>query len=151
MQIEPISAVDQVSALLVENELPVADISAASPVQFFGMFDGGALLSVVGLELYPPFGLLRSLAVRSSWRQRGLAHQLVSFAESYAAAHGVASLFLLTTTASEFFLRLGYSVASRDNAPIVIQRTAQFSGLCCPASSAFLTKRFCLAAESADR
>ncbi|PKO37906.1 MAG: GNAT family N-acetyltransferase [Betaproteobacteria bacterium HGW-Betaproteobacteria-6] len=139
MTIEPVSSIKEVAALLAENALPIADISDTSPPQFFGIRDGGALVAVVGLELHQPFGLLRSLAVRSSCRKRGLGRELVSFAESWSAAHGVASLFLLTTTAEQFFLRLGYLRASRDHAPSVIQETSQFSCLC-PASSAFLAK-----------
>lgn len=140
MHIEPIPSIEEVTELLAENALPIADISGSSPLQFFGIRDDGALAAVVGLELYPPFGLLRSLAVRFSFRKRGLARELVSFAESWAAAQGVESLFLLTTTADQFFLGLGYSLASRDKAPSSIQATFQFSSLC-PASSAFLSKR----------
>lgn len=148
MHIEPIPSIEEVTAFLSENELPIADISVSPPLQFFGIRDGGALIAVVGLELYPPFGLLRSLAVRSTYRKRGFARELVSFAESWAIAHGVESLFLLTTTANQFFLDLGYSPASRDKAPSTIQTTSQFSGLC-PASSAFLSKRVAARANPA--
>ncbi|MDO8927108.1 MAG: arsenic resistance N-acetyltransferase ArsN2 [Sideroxyarcus sp.] len=144
MHIEPISSIEEVSALLAENELPIADISLSSPLQFFGIRDAGALTAVIGLELYPPFGLLRSLAVHPATRKRGYARELVTFAESWAAAHGVESLFLLTTTAKQFFLGLGYLPALRDEAPAAIQATSQFSSLC-PASSAFLSK--CVAAR----
>ncbi|HUF21287.1 MAG TPA: hypothetical protein VMP00_11095, partial [Burkholderiales bacterium] len=72
--------------------------------------------------------------------------ELVLFAESWSAAQGVESLFLLTTTADHFFLDLGYSLASRDNAPSSIQATSQFSSLC-PASSAFLSKRVAVRAN----
>lgn len=139
MNIEPISSIEEVTALLAENALPIADISASSPLQFFGIRDGGALVAVVGLELNPPFGLLRSLAVRSNFRKCGLGRELVSFAESWSAAQSVESLFLLTTTAELFFLGLGYSLASRDKAPSAIRATSQFSSIC-PASSAFLSK-----------
>lgn len=139
MNIEPISSIEEITALLAESALPIADISASSPVQFFGIREGAILVAVVGLELYPPFGLLRSLAVRSAFRKHGLARQLVSFAESWSAGHGVESLFLLTTTADRFFLGLGYSPASRDSAPSAIRASKQFSSLC-PASSAFLSK-----------
>ncbi|HJW03314.1 MAG TPA: hypothetical protein VJ548_08560, partial [Azospira sp.] len=68
MPIEPISSLPEVTALLVDNALPTADISAALPLQFFGIREAGALIAVVGLELYPPVGLLRSLAVRTDFR-----------------------------------------------------------------------------------
>jgi len=119
--------------------LPVADIASASPVQFFGIRSDGTLAAVVGLELYPPVGLLRSLAVAPPFRGRGFARALVRFAESFAASQGVETLFLLTTTAERFFLALGYLPASRVVAPEAIQATSQFTSFC-PDSSAFLSK-----------
>lgn len=148
MRIEPISSIEQITALLAENALPIADISVASPLKFFGIRDGGSLVAVVGLELYPPFGLLRSLAVRCTFRKRGLARELVSFAESWSATQGAESLFLLTTSNEQLFLSLGYSLASRDKAPSSIQATSQFSSLC-PASAAFLSKRVAVRANPA--
>ena len=115
-------------------------MSAASPPQFFGIRVAGVLVAVVGLELSQSIGLLRSLAVSPTFRGRGLAQELLAFAETYAASHGARSLFLLTTTAEAFFLKFGYLAASRQDAPQVIQATPQFSGLC-PSSAVFLSKQ----------
>lgn len=139
MRIAPEPAVQDVISLLAECALPVEDISASSSVQFFGVRSGGTLAAVVGLELFPPVGLLRSLAVSQSFRGRGFGRALVSFAESVAASHGVETLFLLTTTAAHFFLALGYAPASRGTVPASIQGTSQFATLC-PASSSLLCK-----------
>ncbi|MGE5471499.1 MAG: arsenic resistance N-acetyltransferase ArsN2 [Bacteroidota bacterium] len=139
MHIAPEPAIQDVISLLAESGLPVGDISPASSVQFFGVRSGGALMAVIGLELFPSVGLLRSLAVSPSCRGRGFARALVEFAEILAASHGVEMLFLLTTTAERFFLALGYVPASRGAAPAVIQTTSEFASLC-PASSSFLCK-----------
>jgi len=139
VKIEPISEIKDVLPLLVACCLPVSDISLSNPPQFFGLRSGSDLVAVVGLELFESVGLLRSLAVSPSHRGRGIAHQLVAFAEGVAASCGVHTLFLLTTTASDFFKTLGFVPASRSSAPAAIQATRQFSGLC-PASSEFLTK-----------
>src|SRR5574343_639036 len=130
---------ERLIALLKECALPVGDISSACSTQFFGIRVDGALAAVVGLQLYNHVGLLRSLAVVPSLRGLGLAKLLVSFAESYAASKGIDELFLLTTTAEQFFLKLGYVPASRATAPTVIQATSEFAELC-PASSVFLSK-----------
>ena len=130
---------EEVIALLAECNLPDADIDASSPIRFFGVRDGSVLVAVVGLELYPPVGLLRSLAVAPDFRARGTGRKLVAFSESFAAANGVQTLFLMTTTAERFFLALGYAQASRASAPAAIRGTSQFSTLC-PDSSAFLSK-----------
>lgn len=148
MHIEPLPSLDEVIALLAECALPTEDILPSSPPHFFGIRLDGALAAVVGLELHRPFGLLRSLAVAPAFRHHGYARELVAFAESFAAAHGIEALFLLTTAAERFFLALGYSPAARHAAPPAIQATSQFSQLC-PASSAFLCKH--VAANDPER
>ena len=140
MSIESLSSIEEVLPLLAECALPVADLSQSPLLHFFGIRVGGGLAAVVGLELYPPFALLRSLAVAPAFRGRGFARELVGYAESFAAAQNIEAVFLLTTTAEKFFQRLGYSPASRGAAPSAIRATAQFSGLC-PSSSAFLSKQ----------
>jgi amino-acid N-acetyltransferase len=139
MNVAPESVIEDVLPLLERCALPTADILAGSPVTFFGIRSEAMLVAVIGLELYPPVGLLRSLAVSPSFRGRGFAHALVEFAESFSASHGVDTLFLLTTTAEPLSLALGYAPTSRNAAPAVIQATSQFSNLC-PASSSFLSK-----------
>lgn len=139
MPIEKITVTDEILALLSESDLPVSDISAAKQPQFFGVRSEGKLVGVVGLEPMAPFALLRSLAVSHAFRSAGLGRQLVAFAESMAPTLGIKQIFLLTTTAEEFFLSLGYLPASRVSAPAEIQATAQFSSLC-PSSSVFLCK-----------
>lgn len=140
MNIEPLSSLDEILPVLAGCDLPVADISASSPPQFFGFRVAGALVAVIGLQRFQSVGLLRSLAVTSAYRGRGLARELVSHAESFAVSHGVESLYLLTTTAEAFFIKQGYRAAARQDAPASIRATSQFSGLC-PSSSAFLSKR----------
>lgn len=139
MNIEPLSSLDEVLPVLTGCGLPVADISASSPPQFFGFRVAGSVVAVIGLEQFQSVGLLRSLAVTSDYRGRGLAQKLVGHVETVAASRGVASLFLLTTTAEAFFRQQGYRPTPRQEAPQVIQVTTQFSGLC-PSSSAFLSK-----------
>lgn len=140
--IEPIIQITEISQLLSSCELPVSDIEASESLIFFGCRQSSELTGVIGLELYETVALLRSLAVSPSSRTYGLGSELVTFAEEYAQSIGIKSLFLLTTTAEAFFLRLGYLPASRQDAPSSIQSTAQFSGLC-PSSSSFMSKNLC--------
>ena len=58
---------------------------------------------------------------------------------TWAAEQGVETLYLLTTTAAQFFARRGYEAVPRSEAPAAIAATAQFSELC-PASSTFMRK-----------
>lgn len=129
----------EIRQLLSVCELPVADISLSKSLLFFGCRSEGRLAGVIGLEVYGPVALLRSLAVDPAQRRHGLGKTLVDFAEAHAASLGIESLYLLTTTADTFFSRLGYAPASREEAPPSIKATSQFSGLC-PASSIFMCK-----------
>jgi amino-acid N-acetyltransferase len=140
MNIESITALDAVLPVLISCDLPVSDISASAPPQFFGVRVAGSVVAVIGMEEFQPVALLRSLAVNPAYRGQGLAQELVAYVESLAASRGIESIFLLTTTAEAFFAQLGYRRASRSDAPQAIQATAQFSGVC-PSSAAFLFKR----------
>ena len=60
-------------------------------------------------------------------------------AEAHAAEKGVETLYLLTTTAADFFARRGYEAVPRSAAPAAIAATPQFRDLC-PASSVLMRK-----------
>ena len=137
MDIESLAPSAEIVSLLTECGLPVADIHAGSPVSFFGVRRDGLLQGTIGLELFPPVALLRSLAVCPAARKRGLGGQLLAFAEKFARGRGVDTLYLLTTNAGNYFLQRGYTPAVRATAPDAIQKTSQFAALC-PATSLLL-------------
>jgi amino-acid N-acetyltransferase len=99
----------------------------------------GALVGACGLEPHGRIALLRSLVVAPAWRGRGLAKRLVETIEQRAQGFALDELYLLTTTAADFFAHIGYRVIRRDAVPPVLRSTAQFSQLC-PASAACLAK-----------
>lgn len=138
--IHPLAPSAATTALLEQCRLPTTDLSTCPSLQLFGVSADAALHGMVGLEFYPPVGLLRSLAVSPELRGKGLGGILVEFVESQAREAGIETLYLLTTTAAPFFARLGYASVAREDAPTAIRSTAQFSGLC-PASSTFMAKR----------
>lgn len=137
--IKPLIPSASATALLERCRLPATDISTSPALQLFGISAGPTLLGMIGLEVYPPVAMLRSLAVAPETRDQGLGKMLVEFAEHHASVSGITSLYLLTTTADSFFERLGYARAGRENAPEAIRTTAQFAGLC-PAASTFMVK-----------
>jgi amino-acid N-acetyltransferase len=129
-----------VRRLLEEAALPAADLTDAHLEHFYGSGADGTLEGVVGLELYPPVALLRSLAVAPHARRRGIATALIAQAERQAREHGAREMYLLTTTAEHFFARAGYERIARDAAPEAIRATQEFAALC-PVSAALMRKR----------
>ena len=128
-----------VRRLLADAELPTEDLTAAHLPHFFGCGDEDALQGVIGLELCGEDALLRSLAVHAATRARGCGRALVEKAERHAREQGVRRLYLMTTTAADFFARLGYKELERNEAPASIRATSEFSALC-PASSKLMMK-----------
>lgn len=119
--------------LLAGAELATEDIDD-STITFVGAFADGALAGVVGLQTCGPLGLLRSLAVAPPHRARGIARQLCERVFDVTAERRLESLWLLTTSAKDYFARLGFEAVPRDQVPDAIRATAQFSSLC-PASA----------------
>jgi amino-acid N-acetyltransferase len=126
--------------LLEGSALPTSDLTDKDMTDFFYVGPATAPVGIVGLQFYGSAALLRSLVVTSPHRARGLGQRLVEHAEQHARERGVATVYLLTTTAEAFFRSRGYRVTPRESAPPAIRCTPEFAGLC-PASSAFLSKR----------
>ena len=96
-----------IKTLLAECGLPEQDLTPAHMDDFLSLVAGGRLTGCIGLEIYGETALLRSLAVGPGWRGRGYGAQLLAAAEAHAAARGVRTLYLLTTTAERFFTAHG--------------------------------------------
>jgi amino-acid N-acetyltransferase len=141
LQLEPAgqSRLDDVERLLAANDLPSADVRSG-PAQFYVAAAGGDVVGAGGLELYDDAGLLRSVAVRESEQGNGVGTAISEGLEKRARAEGVAVLYLLTTTAAEFFAARGYEAVDRSEAPPAIRETTQFEDLC-PATAVCMRTR----------
>jgi amino-acid N-acetyltransferase len=126
--------------LLESVALPASDLTDAHMESFFYVGSPDSPQAIVGVELFGPDALLRSLVVEPALRAHGLGSELVLRAEDHARAHGARTLYLLTTTAEQFFQSRGYTATARASAPMTIRSTPEFSGLC-PDSSAFLSRQ----------
>jgi amino-acid N-acetyltransferase len=132
---------DAIKELLEANGLPFSDVNAALLNSFLLAEDGdGTVVGSVGLERFGNNALLRSLVVTPAARKDGLGGNLVARAEDVARGSGVSELWLLTTTAADFFRRASYVVVDRAAAPVEVQVSAQFAALC-PASAVCLKKK----------
>lgn len=131
---------DAINVLLTENGLPASDVTRELLRDFVvAEGEGGLVVGSVGLETYDSIALLRSLAVAPTVRNAGMGSQLLAHVESLARDTGISELWLLTTTASEFFRRKDYVDVKRSTAPPEMQATTQFAQLC-PASAVCMRK-----------
>jgi amino-acid N-acetyltransferase len=128
--------------LLTLCGLSHVDLTPESLADFFVIRDPGgtALLGTAGWEHYGRAGLLRSVAVAPGSRGQSWGKWLVSRIESAAIESGVEEMFLLTVTAPDFFLALGYQAVAREAAPALIRESTQFASLC-PSTAICLSKK----------
>jgi N-acetylglutamate synthase-like GNAT family acetyltransferase len=122
-----------VERLLTENHLPTVGVKDIIG-DFLVAEAGDDLVGVVGMEYCCNYGLLRSTAVSSSWRSKGLGRQLVEQIIARAESRGINALYLLTTTAEKYFPSFGFKTTTRDAVPAEIRATDEFRGAC-PASA----------------
>ncbi|RDI71997.1 arsenic resistance N-acetyltransferase ArsN2 [Halopelagius longus] len=127
-----------VETVLEANGLPARDVRS-KPDCFYVGDDGGEAVGVGGVEAYGSYGLLRSVAVEESARGEGYGTALCDALEAEARESGVETLYLLTTTAAEFFADRGYEETNRSDTPEAIRETTEFEELC-PASAVCMKK-----------
>lgn len=125
-------------AMLAAADLPTAEIDRAG-ARYIKLCRGGETIAFAGLEAHGRDALLRSVVVHPVERGRGAGRHVVEAALAGAAKAGIATVYLLTTTAPEFFARLGFAVVPRDQVPPAIARTSEFATLC-PASAVCMRK-----------
>lgn len=128
--------IELIKNILIENNLPHQDVEA-SEIRFSLVYDDENLVGVVGLEKFQNLGLLRSLVVKKSFRNKGYGTEICEKMIDYAKKENFSELYLLTLSAKEFFEKLGFYSVNRSEVPDPIQSTAEFSSLC-PASAVCL-------------
>lgn len=128
-----------VTALLSANALPLDGVPSSLD-DFLVAEQDGAIVGAIGLERYGGDALLRSAAVAAPVRGTGLGSRLVDAILDYAAQRHIHVLWLLTTTAEDWFPRFGFSVVSRREVPASVQGSREFKGAC-PDSAIVMRRR----------
>ena len=98
--------------------------------------DESRIVATAGLEVYGRGALLRSVAVDPAYRGRGIARKLVTRLIHQAELRGVAEVFLLTTSAAEYFRRFGFEPVPREGVSAAVQASAEFGDECCTTAQA---------------
>ena len=128
----------KILSLLGRAELPTAGVADALP-DFLLAENDGELVGVIGLEFYDASALLRSAAVEERWRGSGVGKVLVERALDLARQRGVEDIYLLTTTAKQYFPKFGFACVSRDSVADGVRSSVEFQAAC-PASATVMRK-----------
>ena len=122
-------------ALLTDAGLPVSGV--ASGPDFVVAEDASGLRGLAGVERCGQSDwLLRSVVVAPGARGQQLGRALVSDRVAWA---GERALWLLTTTAADWFAQLGFDRAARAQAPQCVRASDEFARLC-PASAVCMVR-----------
>ena len=129
-----------VLGLLRACALPVDGVEEGLLRDFFVAHVDHDIAGVCGLEVHGPDALLRSLAVDPRWRGRGVAEALLAAALARGRRERLQDVYLLTTTAHDYFARRGFADCARGEAPAAIRDSWEFrTG--CPTSSSLMRRR----------
>jgi amino-acid N-acetyltransferase len=104
---------------------------------YFAVRDDVRLVGLAGLEVHGPDGLLRSLVVDPQYRGEGVGERLLDFALALARKMELAGVYLLTTTAHDYFQKRGFADWPREQAPAGIRDAWEFKAGC-PQQAAFM-------------
>ena len=130
---------DAVEGLLSANDLPLDGVKE-NLSGFIVAEEGGRVIGTVGLERFGSVALLRSAVVSEGRRGGGVGRRLVEHILDYAESDGIEELFLLTTTAENYFPRFGFTRTTRSAVPPAVKVSVEFRGAC-PDTALVMTRR----------
>jgi amino-acid N-acetyltransferase len=130
----------EIEALLARLSLPTTGLLDQFPNGYAVAIDRGRVVGCAGLEAYGASGLLRSVAVDLPRQRLGIGGELVADRINAARTLKLDAVYLLTTTAPDYFARFGFEPADRARVAAPLAMSAEFAGVC-PASATCLSLR----------
>ena len=128
----------RVEELLASEQLPLAGLADHFGAYLVAVTAQG-LAGAIGLERYGDYALLRSAVVAPEARGRGVGALLTARLLQEARTRGVKHVYLLTTTAADYFERLGFRRIPRTELPAELVASEELSGAC-PDSAISMTR-----------
>jgi amino-acid N-acetyltransferase len=119
--------------LLREAALPIDGLLDHLETAFVARVDG-RIVGCVALEPYEDGALLRSVAVVPAVQGQAIGRRLVDAAIGLAESLGAPAVYLLTTSAGNYFPKLGFVPITRAHVPASVQESVEFRSAC-PASA----------------
>src|SRR6266851_3402326 len=99
--------------LLQRSQLPVEGLTDHLGTTVVAR-EAGRIVGSAALEMHGEHALLRSVAVRPAFQSRGLGRALTEAALTMARDRHVRAVYLLTTTADQFFPKFGFTRIPRE-------------------------------------
>ena len=130
---------DAVEGLLSASVLPLDGVKE-NLSGFIVAEQSGRVIGAVGLEKFGSIALLRSAVVSNEHRGSGVGRRLVEHILERAEKNGIEELYLLTTTAEDYFPRFGFTRTTRSAVPPAVKASAEFQGAC-PDTALVMTRR----------
>lgn len=118
-----------ISDILEKNDLVYEDIQDNN-IEFFSAYEHDVFIGIIGLEQFDNVGFLRSLVVLEEYRNKGYGKEICNSLLNYAKDKKNKEIYLLTTTAKNFFEKLGFKAVERKNVPDEIKNSSEFSHFC---------------------
>src|SRR5262245_26239622 len=120
---------DAVFALLREHHLPIDGLAEHLETTLVARGDN-RILGSAALELYENSALLRSVAVVGNSQGQHIGRDLTLAALQLARERGASAVYLLTTTAYNYFPRFGFERIGRTDVPSAVQSSVEFTSAC---------------------
>lgn len=130
-----------VESLLRSADLPLDGLDDAWGHAMVAEDDQGRVVGMAAIEPYHELGLLRSVVVSPEARGQKVGFRLVAHMLEHAQHLGFKRLYLLTTTAEEWFAGLGFRRVGRSELPEALSASAELSGACPDSATAMVLDR----------
>ena len=129
---------DAIKRLLVGSLLPSRDVGGANQ-RFIVASENGRLIGCAGLQVAGHDGLVRSMAVHWTRRNAGLGTRLHERLLFEALLAGVRTLYVVTSTAEDFFAGHGFKRVAATAVPPELQASDEFTAFV-PGGSAVMSR-----------
>ena len=127
---------EAILTLLHSNELPMEGVPDWLSNFHLAVADG-RIVGAAGYEVHGGHALLRSVVVDDQMRGLGVGERLVHEVLADLRASDIHDVYLLTTTADNYFPRFGFALTDRKEVPAALNASVEFSHAC-PATARVL-------------
>ena len=120
---------DALQELLKSEKLCYNDISEAG-IKLYGVKIKHVHVGYFGFEQFGQDALFRSMLVQPDARKRGYGTLIWNEAKEILKKVGVKTIYLLTDSATDFFIKQGFITIDRKSVPLSIANTKEFKEFC---------------------